>query len=90
MGQRGYSGSFQKRKPDDLVADIDRTPRGKKQGNKQEEFDKLLHKQCPMHPKFKHLLFECVTLRKSLNAPIPDRNTKKKDKEDDKEDKSSV
>jgi hypothetical protein len=28
-----------------------------------------MHKQCPIHPKWQHTLFECVTIHKSLNAP---------------------
>jgi hypothetical protein len=35
-----------------------------------------------MHPKSKHTLFECVSLRKSLNAPLPDQDGKRKDQED--------
>jgi hypothetical protein len=44
-----------------------------------------------MHPKFKHMLFECVYLRKSLNTPLPDQDGKRKDQEDDDEgDKSGA
>jgi hypothetical protein len=49
-----------------------------------------MHKQCPMHPKSKHTLFKCISLRKSLNKPLPNQDEKKKDKEDDKGDKSEA
>ncbi|RLM93319.1 retrotransposon protein, putative, Ty3-gypsy subclass [Panicum miliaceum] len=42
-----------------------------------------MHKQCPIHPKLRHTLFECVTIRKSLNAPPLNQAGKRKDKEDD-------
>jgi hypothetical protein len=32
-----------------------------------------------MHPKSKHSLFECVSLRKSLNAPLPNQDSNRKD-----------
>jgi hypothetical protein len=64
-GQRDYSGSSRKSKPDSLIAAIDRNPRVNKSGNQQEQFDKILHKQCLMHPKSKHTLFECISLHKS-------------------------
>jgi hypothetical protein len=40
-----------------------------------------------MHPKSKHTLFQCISLRKSLNAPLPDQDEKGKDKEYEEEDK---
>jgi hypothetical protein len=36
-----------------------------------------------MQSKSKHSLFECVSLRKSLNAPLPDQDGKRKDQKDD-------
>jgi hypothetical protein len=36
---------------------IERSPRGKKSGNQQDQFKKILHKQCSMHPNSKHTLF---------------------------------
>jgi hypothetical protein len=42
-----------------------------------------LHKQRAIHPKSRHTLFECVTIRKSLNAPPLHQARKRKDKEDD-------
>jgi hypothetical protein len=44
-----------------------------------------LHKQCPIHPKSRNTLFECVSLRKSLNAPPLPQAGKQKDQEDDDE-----
>jgi hypothetical protein len=41
-----------------------------------------------MHPKSKHTLFHCITLRKSLNAPLLDQDSKGKEKEDDEGGKS--
>jgi hypothetical protein len=41
-----------------------------------------MHKQCPIHPKSRHTLFECITIRKSLNAPPLPQAGKRKDKED--------
>jgi hypothetical protein len=89
-GQRDYLGSSQNRKLDELIATVGRNLRGKKSRNQQELFNKILHKQLPMHPKSKHTLFECVSFRKSLNAPLPKRDAKKKDNEDDAGDKSEV
>jgi hypothetical protein len=43
-----------------------------------------MHKQCPIHLKSRHTLFECVTIHKSLNAPPLPQAGKRKDKEDDK------
>jgi hypothetical protein len=43
-----------------------------------------------MHPKSKHTLFQCISLRKSLNAPLPDEDEKGKDKEDKVGDKSEA
>jgi hypothetical protein len=44
--QRDYSGPSRKRKPDDLIAAVDRPSRSKKTTT-QEEFEKLLQKKCP-------------------------------------------
>jgi hypothetical protein len=44
--QRNYSRPSRKRKPDDLIAAVDRPTRGKKTTT-QEEFEKLLQKKCP-------------------------------------------
>jgi hypothetical protein len=43
-----------------------------------------------MHPKSKHTLFQCISLRKSLNTPLPDYDEKGKDKEDEEGDKSGA
>jgi hypothetical protein len=42
-----------------------------------------MHKQCSIHPKSRHMLFECVTIRKSLNAPPLPQAGKRNDQEDD-------
>jgi hypothetical protein len=47
------------------------------------EFEKVMHKQCPIHPKSWHTLFKSVTICKSLNAPPLPQVGKRKDKEDD-------
>jgi hypothetical protein len=50
-----------------------------------------MHKQCLRHPKSQHTLFECITIRKSLNAPSLPQAGKQKNKEDDEEgDKSGA
>ncbi|RLN08984.1 retrotransposon protein, putative, Ty3-gypsy subclass [Panicum miliaceum] len=84
-----YSGAACKRKPEDQVANVKRNPRNKKLGKLRDQYKKILHKQCPMHPKAKHAMFQCTILRKSLNAlPPPDDEEKDKDKADEDNDKS--
>jgi hypothetical protein len=59
----------------------------------QEQFEKLLQKQCPWHPDAKHSAIECYNLRRTFNALPFEKNAKKKgmDKEDDEpEDKSGA
>ena len=78
-----------KRKPDDTVGTMDRTPRGKKGDKPQDQFDKILHnKRCPIHPKSNHSMWECTILRKSFQSAPLDAPKKKqnKDDEDDKKD----
>jgi hypothetical protein len=41
-----------------------------------------------MHPKSKHILFQCISLCKSLNTPLPNHDEKGKDKDDEEGDKS--
>jgi hypothetical protein len=43
-----------------------------------------------MHPKSKHTLFHCISLHKSLNAPLPDQDNKGKDKDDEEGDKTGA
>jgi hypothetical protein len=43
-GQRNHSGNPRKRKPDQEVAAIEHNPRGKKSGNNDAQFEKVLHK----------------------------------------------
>jgi hypothetical protein len=83
--QRNYSGNSQKCKPDHEVAAVERNPHSKKSVNNHSDYEQVLHKQCPIHPKPRHTLFECVTIRKSLNAPPLPQAGKQKDKENDKE-----
>jgi hypothetical protein len=40
-------------------------------------------RQCPIHPKSRHTLFDYITICKSLNAPPVPQEGKRKDKEDD-------
>ena len=61
-GQRNFD---KKRKPEDTVATMERGQKGKK-GNQQDNFQKLLDRPCPLHPKGRHTILECVNLRKSL------------------------
>jgi hypothetical protein len=68
-GERNNLGNPRKRKPNQEVMAVDRNPRGKKLGSNKAQFEKVLHKRSLMHPWSQHTLFECVTLRKSLNAP---------------------
>jgi hypothetical protein len=42
-----------------------------------------MHKQCPIHPKWRHTLFECVTIHKLFNAPPLPQGGKRKDQEYD-------
>jgi hypothetical protein len=89
--QRNHSGNTQKRKPDHEAAAIECNPRGKKSGVNDSEYEKVMHKQCPIHPKSRHTLFECVTICKIVNAPPFPQVGKRKNKEDDKEgDKSEA
>jgi hypothetical protein len=80
--QWNHSGNTRKRKLDHEVAAIEHNPRGKKSGNNHSEYEQVIRKQCPIHPKSWHTLFECITIRKSLNAPPLHQEGKRKDKED--------
>jgi hypothetical protein len=76
-----------KRKPDDTVGTMDRTPRGKKGDKPQDRFDKILHnKRCPIHPKSNHSMWECTILRKSFQS-APATTPKKEQDKDDEDDK---
>jgi hypothetical protein len=81
--QRNHTGNTQKRKPNHEVAAVERNPCGKKSGNNHSDYEQVMHKQCPIHPKSWHTLFECVTIRKSLNAPPLPQVGKRKNKVDD-------
>jgi hypothetical protein len=88
-GQRDYSGPPRKRKPDDLIAAVDRPLRGKK-STTQEEFEKLLQKKFPWHPGANHAAIDCYHLRRMFsNSGGGKKNKKPADKEpedDDQED----
>ena len=67
-----------KRKPDDTVGTMDRTPHGKKNDKPQDQFDKILHnKRCPIHPKSNHSMWECTILCKSFQSTPPEAPKKK-------------
>jgi hypothetical protein len=79
--QWDYSGPSRKRKPDDLIAAVDRPSRGKK-STTQEEFEKLLQKKCPWHPGANHAAIDCYHLRRIFsNSRGGKKNTKPVDKE---------
>jgi hypothetical protein len=65
-GQRNFSDPPRKRKPDDIIAAIDRPSRGKK-STTQEEFEKLLQKKCPWHPGANHAAIDCYQLRRTFS-----------------------
>jgi hypothetical protein len=84
--QRDYSGPSQKRKPNDLLAAVDRPSRGKK-STKQEEFEKLLQKKCPWHPGANHVAIDCYHLRRTFsNSGGGKKNKKPVDKEPEDDD----
>jgi hypothetical protein len=88
--QRDYSGPPRKRKPDDLVAAVDRPSRGRKTTT-QEEVKKLLQKKCPWHPSANHAAIDCYHLRRTFSNPSSNKKNKLADrepKEDDQGDKS--
>jgi hypothetical protein len=88
--QRDYSGSSQKRKPDNLVVAVDRPPRGRKT-TMQEQFEKLLQKKYPWHLGANHTAIDCYHLRRTFSNPSNNKKNKSMDiepKEDDQEDKS--
>ena len=91
--RNGNSHSYQnkrnfdkKRKPEDTVATMDRGQLGKK-GNQQDDFQKILAKPCPLHPKAKHTILECINLHKYLQEhQLGEEKKKKKDKQDEEDD----
>ena len=56
-----------------------------KKGNQQVNFQKLLERPCPLHPKGKHTILECINLLKSLQHHQLEEDKKKKDKQDDED-----
>ena len=88
-GPNNQRDPTRKRKPDDTVSTMDRTPRGKKGDKPQDQFDKILHnKRCPIHPKSNHSMWESTILHKSFQSAPAEAPKKKQDKddEDDKKD----
>ena len=63
---------------------MDRGQWGKK-GNQQDDFQKLLARPCPLHPKGKHTILECINLHKSLQERQTEEDKKKKDKQVDED-----
>jgi hypothetical protein len=83
-GSSSQHNPMRKRKPDDVIGAIDRSPSDKKTGKPQDQFDKILHnRKCPIHPKSNHSMFECTLIRKSLNAPLLEAPKKKPNNEDE-------
>ena len=56
---------------------MDRSQRGKKE-NQQDDFQKLLARPFPLHPKGKHTILECINLRKSLQERQMEEDKKKR------------
>jgi hypothetical protein len=86
--QRNFLGPPRKRKPDEVIAAIDRPSRGKK-STTQEEFEKLLQKKCSWHPGANHAAIDCYHLRRTFSNSGGGKNKKLADKEpedDDQED----
>jgi hypothetical protein len=83
--QRDYSGSSQKCKPDDLVAAVNRPPRGRKTTT-QEQFEKLLQKKCPWHPGAIHAAINCYHLRRTFSNHSNAKKNKPADKEPEEDD----
>jgi hypothetical protein len=67
-GQRDFSSSSRKRKPDHLVATVERPSRGKK-STTQEQFEKLLQKKCPWCVNSKHAAIDCFQLKRTFGSP---------------------
>jgi hypothetical protein len=91
-GQRDFSGSSRKRKPDDLVAAVDRPSRGKK-STTQEQFEKLLQKKCPWCVNSKHAAIDCFQLKRAFGSPgngKKNKSTGKEPEDEEQEDKSET
>jgi hypothetical protein len=91
-GQRDFSGSSRKCKPDDLVAAVERPSRGKK-STTQEQFEKLLQKKCPWCVNSKHVAIDCFQLKRTFGSPghgKKNKSTGKEPKDEEQEDKSEM
>jgi hypothetical protein len=83
--RQDYSGPSRKRKPDDLIAAVDRPSRGKKTTT-QEVFEKLLQKKCPWHPGANHAAIDCYHLWRTFSNPGGGKKNKPVDKEPEDDD----
>nr|CAB3504394.1 unnamed protein product [Digitaria exilis] len=90
--QDSYSrnqGNSRKRQPEETVAALKKAPKKATAQQHKEEFEKLLHKHCPLHPDSKHKIYECYWLQSGLGAPPLEKKKKGDDGDgDDKEDKT--
>jgi len=73
-----------RRRLGDTVATVDRGQHSKK-GSQQDNFQKLLAKPCPLHPKARHTILECINLRKSLQEHPLEEDKKKKGKQEEED-----
>jgi hypothetical protein len=83
-GQRDFSGSSRKRKPDDLIAAVERPSRGKK-STTQEQFEKLLQKKCPWCVNSNHAAIDCFQLKHTFGSPGNGKKNKSTSKEPEDE-----
>jgi hypothetical protein len=91
-GQRDFSGSSRKRKPDNLVAAVERPSRGKK-STTQEQFEKLLQKKCPWCVNSKHTAIDCFQLKRTFGSPgnsKKNKSTGKEPEDEEQEDRSET
>jgi hypothetical protein len=83
-GQRDFSGSSRKRKPDDLVAAME-CPSWCKKSTTQEQFEKLLQKKCPWCVNSKHAAIDCFNLKRTFGSPGNGKKNKSTGKEPEDE-----
>jgi hypothetical protein len=91
-GQRDFSGSSRKRKPDDLVAAVEHPSWGKK-STMQEQFEKVLQKKCPWCVNSKHAAIDCFQLKRTFGSPRngkKNKSTGKEPEDEEQEDKSET
>jgi hypothetical protein len=91
-GQRNFSGSSRKRKPDDLITAVECPPRGKN-STTQEQFEKRLQKKCLWCVNSKHAAIDCFQLKRTFGSPgngKKNKSTGKEPEDEDQEDKSKT